>query len=56
VPVSTTHVITGSIIGVSSSQSVRNVHWKMTSRIVLAWMLTIPAAASVSYGLFMLMG
>jgi PiT family inorganic phosphate transporter len=56
VPVSTTHVITGSIVGVSTVQDRNNVHWKMTSKIFFAWLITIPAAAIVSYFIYIMMG
>ncbi len=45
VPVSTTHVITGSISGVGSANRFLAVRWGVTVRIVWAWILTIPAAA-----------
>jgi inorganic phosphate transporter, PiT family len=48
VPVSTTHVITGAIIGVGSSRNVRSVRWGVAGRIVWAWVLTIPASAIVA--------
>jgi PiT family inorganic phosphate transporter len=44
-PVSTTHTITGSIIGVGSAQRVRAVHWGVAGNIIAAWVLTIPASA-----------
>jgi inorganic phosphate transporter, PiT family len=47
-PVSTTHVVTGAIAGVGSIQRVRAVRWNVASEIVIAWILTIPAAALVS--------
>ncbi|HWD97929.1 MAG TPA: inorganic phosphate transporter [Bryobacteraceae bacterium] len=47
-PVSTTHVVTGAIAGVGSIQRVRAVRWSVASDIVVAWILTIPAAALVS--------
>lgn len=47
-PVSTTHVVTGAIAGVGSIQRVRAVRWNVASNIVVAWVLTIPAAAIVS--------
>ncbi|MBC7926675.1 MAG: inorganic phosphate transporter [Bryobacteraceae bacterium] len=46
-PVSTTHVIAGAIVGVGSIQRVRAVRWGIARRIVWAWFLTIPAAALV---------
>jgi PiT family inorganic phosphate transporter len=44
IPVSTTHTITGSILGVGASQANPQVKWKKAREIVLAWILTIPAA------------
>ncbi len=44
VPVSTTHTITGAIVGVGSAQNTRAVHWGVASNIVMAWILTIPAS------------
>ena len=48
IPVSTTHTITGSIIGVGSVTKVSAVRWGVAERIVWAWILTIPAAGSIS--------
>jgi inorganic phosphate transporter, PiT family len=48
IPVSTTHTVTGSIIGVSFAQGKWNAHWPTIRKIVLAWILTIPAAALLS--------
>jgi len=48
VPVSTTHTITGAIVGVGSLKGVRAVKWGIAGRIVWAWVLTIPAAAVIS--------
>jgi PiT family inorganic phosphate transporter len=45
IPVSTTHVITGAIVGVGTTQSFSSVRWGVAGRIVWAWFLTIPAAA-----------
>lgn len=47
-PVSTTHVITGSIMGVGSARCFSDVQWSVVSRILLAWLFTIPAAAIVA--------
>jgi inorganic phosphate transporter, PiT family len=44
IPVSTTHTITGSIIGVGAARRVSAVRWGVASNIVVAWVLTIPAA------------
>ena len=48
VPVSTTHTITGAIIGVGSIRRLSAVRWGVAGRIVWAWLLTIPAAALIS--------
>ena len=53
VPVSTTHTITGAIIGVGAAQRISAVRWGVAGRIVYAWVLTIPMAAAIgaiSYG------
>ncbi len=47
-PVSTTHVVAGAIAGVGSIQRVRAVRWNVATDIVIAWVLTIPAAALVA--------
>ena len=54
IPVSTTHTITGAIVGVGSTQRASAVRWGVAGNIVWAWVLTIPAAAVVAalaYGL-----
>ncbi|MDR7306473.1 anion permease [Rhodoferax saidenbachensis] len=48
VPVSTTHTITGAIVGVGSTQRASAVRWGVAGNIVWAWVLTIPAAAFVA--------
>ena len=48
IPVSTTHTITGAIIGVGSIRRLSAVRWGVAGRILWAWVLTIPAAAAIS--------
>ncbi|PPE72987.1 anion permease [Solimonas fluminis] len=48
IPVSTTHTITGAIVGVGSSRKVSAVRWGVAGSIVWAWVLTIPASAFIS--------
>jgi len=48
IPVSTTHTITGAIIGVGSTRRLSAVRWGVTKNIVWAWLMTIPAAAIVA--------
>lgn len=48
IPVSTTHTITGAIIGVGAARRVSAVRWGLASNIVIAWLVTMPAAAVIS--------
>ena len=48
VPVSTTHTITGAIIGVGSTRRLSAVRWGIAGQIVWAWILTIPASAGIA--------
>ena len=48
IPVSTTHTITGAIVGVGSTRRLSAVRWGVAQRIVWAWILTIPASATVA--------
>lgn len=45
IPVSTTHTITGSIIGVGATKRLSAVRWGVTSSLIVAWILTIPVSA-----------
>ncbi|MGE0102508.1 MAG: anion permease [Blastocatellales bacterium] len=48
IPVSTTHTITGAIVGVGSTKRLSSVRWGVAGRIVWAWVLTIPMAAAIA--------
>jgi PiT family inorganic phosphate transporter len=48
VPVSTTHTITGAIVGVGAARRASAVRWNVASSIVYAWVITIPASASIA--------
>jgi PiT family inorganic phosphate transporter len=48
IPVSTTHTITGAIVGVGSTRRLSAVRWGVAGRIVWAWILTMPAAAAIA--------
>jgi len=48
IPVSTTHTITGSIIGVGAAKKVSGVRWSVANNIILAWIITIPATALIA--------
>jgi PiT family inorganic phosphate transporter len=52
IPVSTTHTITGAIVGVGATRRLSAVRWGVTRRIVFAWVLTIPGAALFGAALF----
>jgi PiT family inorganic phosphate transporter len=52
IPVSTTHTITGAIVGVGSIQRLSAVRWGVAGRVVWAWVLTIPGAAVISAVVF----
>jgi len=55
IPVSTTHTITGSIVGVGATKRLSAVRWGIAGRIVWAWVLTIPAAALMSMASYLLL-
>jgi PiT family inorganic phosphate transporter len=48
IPVSTTHTITGSIIGVGAARKASAVRWNVANNIVVAWIITIPASAAIA--------
>ena len=48
IPVSTTHTITGAIVGVGAARRVSAVRWNVASDVVTAWIITLPAAALVA--------
>ena len=49
IPVSTTHTITGAIVGVGATRRLSAVRWGVARRVVLAWVLTIPGAFAVAF-------
>jgi PiT family inorganic phosphate transporter len=51
-PVSTTHSIAGAIMGVGSTRRLSAVHWGISARIIIAWIITIPASAAIAIGWF----
>ena len=53
IPVSTTHTISGSIMGVGATKRLSAVRWGLGRRIIIAWIVTIPAAATISGLLFL---
>lgn len=55
IPVSTTHTITGAIIGVGATQNLSGIKWGVARNIVWAWFLTIPLSALVSSGCYLLL-
>ena len=55
IPVSTTHTITGAIVGVGVTRRVASVRWGVAGRILWAWVLTIPLTAAISAGSYRLL-
>lgn len=55
IPVSTTHAITGAIVGVGATRRWSAVRWGVAGQIVWAWLLTIPAAAAIGAGTLLLL-
>ena len=51
-PISTTHVVTGSVMGAGATRRFSAVRWGIAANIVLAWVLTLPAAGLVAAGLY----
>ena len=51
IPLSTTHVISGSIMGVGATKRLNAVKWAVAGRMVWAWILTLPVTALIGYGL-----
>jgi len=56
IPVSTTHTITGAIVGVGAARRTSAVRWNVAQSIVVAWVLTLPAAALIAAAAYMLIG
>ncbi len=56
IPVSTTHAITGAIVGVGATRRWSAVRWGVAGRIVWAWVLTIPAAGVIGAATYLLLG
>jgi PiT family inorganic phosphate transporter len=56
IPVSTTHTITGSIIGVGAVKRLSAVRWGVTRSLMVAWILTIPVSAGIAALIFFLFG
>jgi inorganic phosphate transporter, PiT family len=55
IPLSTTHVISGSVMGVGASRRLNAVKWTVAERMVWAWILTIPITSMISYLMFQLL-
>src|SRR5579862_7311970 len=56
IPVSTTHTVTGSVIGVGAARKASAVRWNIATNIVIAWIVTIPATALVAVLFYILSG
>jgi PiT family inorganic phosphate transporter len=55
-PVSTTHTITSSVMGVGAIKRLSAVRWGVTRRILYAWLFTLPGAAIISTTIYLIMG
>jgi inorganic phosphate transporter, PiT family len=55
VPVSTTHTITGSIVGVGVAERIRSVRWDIATKIIYAWILTLPGTAVMGFILYLIL-
>ena len=56
IPVSTTHTITGAVVGVGAARKVSAVRWNVASNIVVAWVITLPATALIGAACYLLAG
>jgi PiT family inorganic phosphate transporter len=56
IPVSTTHTITGCIIGVGAARRISAVRWSVANNIMVAWVITIPASAFIAAVVYALAG
>src|ERR1700739_1387579 len=56
IPVSTTHTVTGSVIGVCAARKASAVRWNIATNIVIAWIVTIPASALMAVLFYILSG
>src|ERR671927_934410 len=56
IPVSTTHTITGSIIGVGATKRLSAVRWGVTINLLWAWVLTIPVSGLLAAGVYYIVG
>ena len=55
IPVSTTHNISSAIMGVGTAKRFNAIRWTVVEKMIWAWILTIPMAGGVAYGLFRLL-
>jgi PiT family inorganic phosphate transporter len=51
-PISTTHVVSGSVMGAGATRGISAVRWGVAGNIAVAWLLTLPAAALVAAALY----
>jgi len=54
IPVSTTHTITGAVIGAGTARRASAVRWGVASNLLTAWILTVPASAAVGASFYLL--
>jgi PiT family inorganic phosphate transporter len=56
IPVSTTHTITGAIVGVGAARKISAVRWNVANNIVIAWVVTLPAAGLIAAAFYLMSG
>jgi inorganic phosphate transporter, PiT family len=56
IPVSTTHTVTGSVVGVGAARKASAVRWNIAGNIVVAWIITLPASAFVAAAAYLFLG
>ena len=56
IPISTTHTITGCIVGVGAAKRISSVRWSVASNIVYAWIITLPASAIIAAATYLAVG
>ncbi|WP_289445469.1 inorganic phosphate transporter, partial [Klebsiella pneumoniae] len=54
IPVSTTHIVSTSIMGVGAAKRFSAIRWTVVERMVWAWVLTLPITAALAYGLVLI--
>ncbi|WP_457826179.1 inorganic phosphate transporter, partial [Staphylococcus aureus] len=54
-PLSTTHVVSSSILGVGSANRIKGVHWNTAKRMIVTWVITLPITAVIAAIFFLIL-